>query len=471
MSGKEAVSEHVEGLESSSPEVTEKTRNNDTFATVIQHSKPNPWSRGYLRLYFMCLLVYLCATMAGFDGQLMGSINAMKSYTEHYGLPAEGSSGTGLVFSIFSPTLGAFIGGRFILAFFSSFACVAAPMYLLEVAPPQYRATVSGMYNTLYYFGAIIVTCTVYATNHHLTGLVSWRLPLWLQMLMLCPGLVCLGIWLVPESPRWLVGKDRHEEARKILADLHADGDHKHPLVELQMTEIVQALKQEGMMTWRYFFDLRVLFKTRARRYRIMLNIAFSWFGQFSGNNIASYYLPYLVANVGITNTSTQLLLNIVYAITDWTPAMIGARLHDVFGRRKMLTGVTLEMADCLAITAGTAADYVHTGSKASSRASITFIYVFGSTFALAMTSMQPIYPGEVLSNDMRAKGMEAYSFTAATASFVNTIAAPVWLRDTKYWMYVFFVFWDIFECVFIYFFFVETKGRTLEELDEIHSC
>ncbi|KXT02942.1 hypothetical protein AC578_10590 [Pseudocercospora eumusae] len=504
MSEKEQASEHVEGLESRSPESVHKTQN-VTLADVIQHSKPNPWSRGYLRLYFMCLLVYLCATMAGFDGQLMGSINAMKSYTEYYGLPAEGSSGTGLVFSIFqvaqmaaspfvwvidwrgrrfcifigcfgtcvgaiitatAPTLGSFIGGRFILAFFSSFACVAAPMYLLEVAPPQYRATVSGMYNTLYYFGAIIVTCTVYATNRNMTGLVSWRLPLWLQML--CPGLVCLGIWLLPESPRWLVGKDRHEEARKILADLHADGDRKHALVELQMTEIVEALKQEGMMTWKNFFDLRVLFKTRARRYRIMLNIAFSWFGQFSGNNIASYYLPYLVANVGITDTSTQLLLNIVYAITGWIPAMIGARLHDVIGRRKMLMGVTLGMAICLAITAATAADYVHTGSKASSRASIAFIYIFGSTFALAMTSMQPIYPGEVLSNDMRAKGMGVYSFTAATAGFVNTFAAPVWLRKTKYWVYVFFVFWDIFECAFIYFFFVETKGRTLEELDEI---
>lgn len=51
-----------------------------------------------------------------------------------------------------------------------------------------------------------------------------------------------------------------------------------------------------------------------------MLNIAFSWFGQFSGNNVASYYLPYLVSNVGIKDTNTQLLLNIIYAISGWIP-------------------------------------------------------------------------------------------------------------------------------------------------------
>lgn len=84
----------------------------------------------------------------------------------------------------------------------------------------------------------------------------------------------------------------------------------------------------------------------------------------------------------------------------------------------------------------------------------------------------------------MRAKGMAVFQLTAVCAGFVNTFAAPLALqfvvsvphrpgrmlthgRNIKYWFYVFFVFWDVFEFVFIYFF-VETKGRTLEELDEV---
>lgn len=50
-----------------------------------------------------------------------------------------------------APTLSVFIGGRFLLSFFAIIACTAAPLYIIEVAPPQYRATVAGMYNTFYY--------------------------------------------------------------------------------------------------------------------------------------------------------------------------------------------------------------------------------------------------------------------------------------------------------------------------------
>ena len=111
---------------------------------------------------------------------------------------------------------------------------------------------------------------------------------------------------------------------------------------------------------------------------------------------------------------------------------MIGARLTDVVGRRKMLLISTAGMVISLSITAGTAADYVHTGSKAASSASIAFIYVFGSVFALTFTSMQPIYPGEVLSNEMRAKGMGVYQVVAGCASFVNTFAAPDALKNVS---------------------------------------
>ena len=132
---------------------------------------------------------------------------------------------------------------------------------------------------------------------------------------MLCPGFVAIGILWMPESPRWLIGKDRADQARAIITQYHANGEGGHPIVELQMAEMTDSLRQEGMTNWRDFFDLRVLVKSRARRYRLMLNIAFSWFGQFSGNNVSSYYLPYLLQNVGVTNTNTKLILNIVSAV------------------------------------------------------------------------------------------------------------------------------------------------------------
>lgn len=292
-----------------------------------------------------------------------------------------------------------FIGGRFLLSFCSTIATVAAPLYLVEIAPPQYRATVAGTYNTLYYMGSIIATFTIYGANLHIDGNLKWRLPLWLQMI--CPGIVALGIYWVPESPRWLVGKGCTEEARAIIVKYHANGDGSHPLVELEMKEMEDSLRAQGLTSVRNYFDVRTLFNTRARRYRLMCCVAMAWFGQFSGNNIASYYLPILISSVGITDTSTQLLLNAIYAVTGWIAASAGARFHDVLGRRKMLMGSCAGMAVCLSIVAGTAAAYEHDHTAfAASRASIAFIFIFGVVFAFSFTPMQPIYPAEVLSSE-----------------------------------------------------------------------
>ena len=142
--------------------------------------------------------------------------------------------------------------------------------------------------------------------------------------------------------------------------------------------------------------------------------------------------MPYMVAAIGITSTSTKLLLNILYAVVGYIFSTAGARFHDIIGRRKMLIGATAGLVIALAATAGTAAAYVNTGSRVASYASIVFIFVFGAVFASAYTSMQPIYPAEVMGNDMRAKGMGTYKIVGGCAGFINTFAAPVALAKVS---------------------------------------
>ncbi|KAI1389076.1 general substrate transporter [Hypoxylon trugodes] len=479
----------------------------ETYAAIMATHKPNPRGPGYIKLYLLAGMVFLCSTMNGFDSSLMSSVNALPNYTEYFGLPANGDASTGIVFAIFqvgqmcgalfiwmtdwygrtwhiffgclgvcigtiitalSTSLPMFIGGRFLLSFFATCAHTAAPLYLVEISPAAYRGTIAGAYNTFYNVGSILATSSVYACHLHLSdsGDLDWRIPLWLQMV--CPGIVCFFIKFFPESPRYLIANDQYEKAKNIITTYHTNGDPDHPLVTLQMKEMLGTVQGVPKATWKDLLDLGVLVETRSSRYRLMLNVAFSWFGQFSGNNIISYYLPIMLNGVGITDTNTKLILNIVYSIIGWVFSVAGARLHDIVGRRKMLLGSTFGMTICLALVAAGAAGKVEYGNSAAATMSIVFIFVFGAVFATGYTPMQPIYPAEVVSNKMRAKAMGTFKLTAGAAGFLNTFVGPIALSSIGYWFYVFFVFWDTFEMAFMYFFFVETKGMTLEELDVI---
>lgn len=120
----------------------------------------------------------------------------------------------GTIVTATAKDLPTFVGGRFLLSFFATLATTAAPILVIELAPPQLRATVSGLFNTLWYMGSIIASFAVYGSNLHQPGNLSWRLPLWLQML--CPAIVCTFIYFVPESPR------KHQ---KLIMKLHGQAD------------------------------------------------------------------------------------------------------------------------------------------------------------------------------------------------------------------------------------------------------
>lgn len=140
-----------------------------------------------------------------------------------------------------------------------------------------------------------------------------------------------------------------------------------------------------------------------------------------------------MLTGIGITNTNTKLILNIVYAVVGWVSSIIGSRLHDVVGRRKMLITATAGMTVCLAIVAACAAGYTKYGNQASSTVSIVFIFMFGAVFACGFTPMQPIYPAEVVSNKMRAKAMGTFKLTAGAAGFLNTFVGPIALSNASH--------------------------------------
>jgi len=98
----------------------------------------------------------------------------------------------------------------------------------------------------------------------------------------------------------------------------------------------------------------------------------------------------------------------------------------------------------------------------------IAFVYVFLFAFAFVWTPCQALYPAEVLAYNARGKGLAMSGLWLNIVSFINTYAAPVGITNSGWKFYFLYFVVDFVGIGFIYLFFVETKGRSLEEIDEI---
>lgn len=103
------------------------------------------------------------------------------------------------------------------------------------------------------------------------------------------PGVVMVFVLFFPESPRWLIAQDRFEEALEILVKYHGDGDVNSAVPNLEYNEIVEThhLTKDPNPWWNF----TELWHTRAARYRLAMVIGMSFIGQWSGNNVVSYFL------------------------------------------------------------------------------------------------------------------------------------------------------------------------------------
>ncbi|RXG46667.1 hypothetical protein VDGE_08212 [Verticillium dahliae] len=478
--------------------VTEVNATSVALAAAMAEQKPNIWSANMIRLYMIMGIGYLVSTMNGFDSSLMGAINAMPQYQESFGLTGAGST-TGIVFMIYNvgqvvafpfcgwladgygrricifvgcaivligtaiqtpaTSLGMFIGGRFVLGFGASIASAAGPAYTVELAHPAYRGFMAGMYNNFWWLGNILAGWTTYGSNLHLDNSWAWRTPTVIQAGL--PGIVMALILFFPESPRWLISHDRAEEALAILAKYHGDGNANAPVVQLQYHEIVEdnKLTKDENPWW----DYRELVNTRAARYRLFMVIAMSFIGQWSGNNVVSYFMPEMIKQAGITNTDTQLLLNAINPIFSMIAAIYGASLLDKLGRRKMmLAGLSGGLISYILLTAFTASSEK---TPDLSYGVIVSIYLFGICFAWGFTPLQTLYSVECLENRTRARGSGLNFLFLNVAIMVNSYGISVGMEKIGWKLYIVYIVWICVEMVIIFFFFVETAGKTLEEL------
>ncbi|KAL2856845.1 general substrate transporter [Aspergillus pseudodeflectus] len=480
----------------------------EAFNQALIQEKPNLLGRTNLLLCACLLVGFCCQTMNGYDGSLFSGLLANTIFLDHFNgrdagiwaglvsamyqiggvsaLPFVGPAidtwgrRVGMFLGSFFIVLGAvvsgttianasvgqFMGGRFLLGFGVSIAAAAGPIYVVETTHPAWRGMVTGYCNTFWFIGSILSSGAVRGSITLDTN-QSWQIPLWLQLVF--AGIIICTCWMIPESPRWLYVHGKQEKAIEVLTKWHGLGNRDSLWVQLQISEYEAHLNMNG--SDKKFWDYRSLFNKRSSFYRLCCNCFFAIFAQWAGNGVLTYYLVPALRGAGFTSDITQANINLGYACFQFFWALVGAAFVDTLGRRPMML---FGMSGCclvwVAILSASSQVNKPDGSlnSAASNATLGFIFIFGAVFSFFLTPLQALYPVEVLSYEMRAKGMAFSSLAVNAAGLLNQFAWPVSLDNIGWKTYIVFVVWDAIQTVIMYLFFPETKDRTLEELDQI---
>ena len=189
--------------------------------------------------------------------------------------------------------------------------------------------------NTTGSVGQICAAWITYGTARLQPNSWSWRLPTLLQAASSLFQITM--VFFMPESPRYLIANGKEEEARRILSKFHAEGDEDADIVRFELAEIKQTLEAEtnNRSPWKAWIQ------TRANRRRLFIAVTLGFGIQWCGNAIISYYLKLILESIGITNSTTQLIINGSVTISSFCFAIIWALSIDYIGRRKLfLTGM-----------------------------------------------------------------------------------------------------------------------------------
>ncbi|KAM5343645.1 hypothetical protein ACJ41O_012182 [Fusarium nematophilum] len=473
------------------------------IAHEVENRKFSPWTASMFQLYAILFVAYCCGCLNGYDGSLMGGLNGMSSYQRTFDMTTAGSS-TGIVFMIYNvgslaaaPTVpfttdlfgrragmfaGAviiiigtcvqatsrampqFMGGRFLLGFGVSYCCIAAPTYVSELAHPKWRGTLTGFYNCMWPVGAIIAGWVTYGSAF-IDGDNGWRIPVWIQLVT--SGIVTVFAFFLPESPRWLIANDKHDQAAAILARLHGEGSVDHPIVQLQMKEMMAQISTEA--SDKRWWDYRELWNSHSNRRRLICVVGMAIMGQASGNSLSSYYLVTMMNTAGITEEKKVLALNATNSVLGLLGSLVGARLTDRVGRRPLLIYSIIFCSFIFAVlTVTSKLAFDDRTNTHAANTTIAFVFLFGVVFSVGWTAQQSMYIAETLTTSTRAKGTALGNWASSAISLVLAYSSGPAFEKIGFYFYLVFVFWDLLEAVFIYFFFPETKDRTLEELHEV---
>ena len=349
--------------------------------------------------------------------------------------------GTGL-----APDVYIFIFARFLGGLGIGISTVAAPLYIAEIAPAEHRGRLAGLFQFNIVFGIV----AAFASNSLLAGIGehAWR---WMLGVAALPSLVYTALcFLLPESPRWLIGRKGDREAgieilrlirpESSAADLQAKADEIAAASSVQKTS--------------------ARFWTRQLRVPIVLAFLIAFFNQLSGINAILYFAPRIFELTGL-GTKAALLQSVGIGITNLIFTFGGLWLIDRLGRRTLLYIGSFGYIGSLGLVAwGFFTEHY--------RIVPVCIFAFIAAHAIGQGTVIWVFISEIFPNRHRAEGQTLGCFTHwLFAALLTTFFPKMVSAFAPGCVFLFFCGMMVLQLIWVKLMVPETKGVSLEKIQD----
>jgi sugar porter (SP) family MFS transporter len=375
------------------------------------------------------------AIFGGFPTQRFGRKQTLSGIGILYTLSAVGSAlaNDPITFAAFR-----FIGGLGV-----GISTIAAPAYISEIAPAKQRGRLVGLYQ----FSLVSGILLAFISNYLLSGIGEndWR---WMMGVEAFPAfiytLLCLGI---PKSPRWLITKNRLDEAKGIYSQIDPEGSFDNLVSEMNEDNSKEN-NNESIFQSKYRFPLQLAFLV-------------AFFNQLSGINAFLYYAPRIFEEGGL-GESTSLLSSIGIGVTNLIFTFIGISLIDKLGRRQLMyIGsfgyiISLSLVSC--------AFFFQWGGLLIP----IFLFLFIAAHAIGQGAIIWVFISEIFPNHLRNAGQSFgtsvhWVLAAIIPSFVPLLFGSIGAGV----VFLIFALFMVFQLVFVHYMMPETRGISLEKLSK----